>query len=203
MKKKDTSDEPSRKFHNFLHFRLIVMGPTYIRPRQPYTVALANLFDSNAAVKLTLKCDDESAFQRNVRLVIRGQSIKSHSFAVPEISHSRCTFSAIDVGGSITVNHKVELMFPTKTLSIFVLTDKPVYKLGDEIRLRVVVVDITTRPVKHINSVKIYLEDSDGYSRRRWTQAKLRTGMFEAAYQLSSSATVGTWTITVTALDVS
>lgn len=100
------------------------------------------------------------------------------------------------------VKHDVEVRVATKTLSIFITTDKPIYKPGDIVRFRVIVLDMATKPVNHINSIQIDLEDSEKKSRRQWTRAVLNKGIFATEYRLSSTLALGTWNITAIVIDV-
>lgn len=174
--------------------KVIVLGSKFIRPKQPYTVAFANPSTSNVNLKLFLKCDN---FQKQASLQLKRQAGKTHSFDVPDIEESNCSFSAVNDGGSIEVNHNIKLLFPKKSLSIFILTDKPIYKPGEVLRFRVVVLDIALKPAKHIKSVEINIEDKDGNSKRLWSHAKLHNGLFESSYRLASAPILGMWNITV------
>lgn len=84
-------------------------------------------------------------------------------------------------------------------MSVLIQTDKPVYKPGELLRFRVVVIDVDTRPVKSIQTVHIALDDSEETSIRKWPFAQLYNGVFESAVQLASSPVLGNWTLTVTA----
>ncbi|XP_001647863.2 CD109 antigen [Aedes aegypti] len=181
---------------------VLVIGPKYIRPRHPFNVAFANSLNSNVNLKLTLQCDGDNGFVKNASLRLNYQSAKSFSVDVPNItSGTDCTFSAVNDGGSVMVDHMANLLLPAKTLSVFIITDKPVYKPGDILRFRVVVVDIATKPVKHMESIVIEIIDSDGAFKREWLQARLLNGVFEAAYRLPSVPALGIWNITATAND--
>lgn len=100
---------------------------------------------------------------------------------------------------AFSFDHRVELIFEPKTMSVFIQTDKPVYTPGDVVRYRVVVVDADTRPVTSIRTVSIALDDSQENSIRKWPFARLNKGVFESRVQLASSPALGNWTLTVTA----
>lgn len=183
---------------------VIVIGSKYIRPKQPYTAAFANPLNLNVKLNLSLYCNGDNAFRRNSDLQLNRQSGKTISIAVPEIANvtdNQCYFSAVNHGGKVKVNYEIDLLAPKKTLSMFILTDKPIYKPGDEVRFRVVVVDIALKPAKHIDSIEIEIEDIDGKSKRLWSHAKLHNGIFESSYQMPSVPAPGMWTISAKAND--
>lgn len=186
-------------------FSISVIGSKQIRPNRPYTVAFVNPLDKTVKLKLSLQCTDSGdiVFNRESTLGLNRKSGKKVPFSVPSIPHdSSCTFSAINDGGDVMVNHEVDLEIPEKTVSIFIQTDKPVYKPGDVLRFRVVVVDIETKPVNNIKTIEVIIKDTDENTVRHWTFAKLNKGIFGTSYQMASVPVKGTWTIYVTANDV-
>lgn len=60
--------------------------------------------------------------------------------------------------------HNASLLIETKNVSIFIQTDKAMYKPGEEIQFRVVVLDSTLRPVqlnKNSTSFVVYIRDAE------------------------------------------
>nr|XP_019545534.2 pregnancy zone protein-like [Aedes albopictus] len=179
---------------------VIIFGPKHIQPRLPYTVALINPLKSEVRMNLTLDCGGSGS---PLIKTLKKESVARYNLKIPDgISiDSECTFRAANDGGTIMVNHNADVTVAKKTLSIFILTDKPIYKPGDIVKFRVVVLDLATKPVNHIDSIQIDLENNKGDSSRQWTRAVLYKGIFEAAHRLSSTPEVGSWTIKVTAKD--
>lgn len=178
-----------------------IIGSKYIRPNRPYTVAIVNPLNRAVKLKLSLQCNNfnDVAFRSPPNTLQLGRtSGRNVQLSVPNIDPtSDCTFSAINDGGEVVVYHVVELLIPEKTVSIFIQTDKPVYKPGDVLRFRVVVVDIETKPVTNIKTIEVLIQNKDGNSVRHWTFAKLNKGIFETSYQMAATPVLGTWTITV------
>lgn len=152
-------------------------------------------------INLTLACDGTASRRTKT---LKRESCDRYSLSVPDGINieSECAFLAANIGGNIMVKHDVEVRVATKTLSIFITTDKPIYKPGDIVRFRVIVLDMATKPVNHINSIQIDLEDSEKKSRRQWTRAVLNKGIFATEYRLSSTLALGTWNITAIVIDV-
>nr|XP_029714407.1 alpha-1-macroglobulin-like isoform X2 [Aedes albopictus] len=99
------------------------------------------------------------------------------------------------------VKQEADVTVAKKTLSIFILTDKPIYKPGDIVKFRVVVLDMATKPVNHIDSIQIDIKNNNEDSKKQWTRAVLYKGIFAAAHRLSSTPELGVWTIQVTVND--
>ncbi|XP_062554994.1 thioester-containing protein 1 allele R1-like [Armigeres subalbatus] len=176
---------------------VFIIGSKYIRPKQPFIVALANPINANVKLNLTLQCDDESNFSKSAIVQLNRQSMKRHRFEVPDIANSDCLFSAVNDGGRIMVNHAVQLLYPKIFFSFFIITDKPIYKPGDEIRIQVVVVDMALRPAKDLKHISVSLTDCNGQSKRQWRNAKLENGIFRKSYWLTAMPALGMWNITV------
>jgi len=74
----------------------------------------------------------------------------------------------------------------------FIQTDKPIYKPGDTVRFRVVVVDRDLRPY-HMNSIKINVTDSLNRPIKQFDD--FGSGVFTGNFNLSTNVSVGIWKI--------
>ncbi|XP_055347016.1 CD109 antigen-like isoform X2 [Paramacrobiotus metropolitanus] len=93
---------------------------------------------------------------------------------------------------------------------IFIQTDKPLYKLGDTVKYRILAVDLALKPVQIPLDVKLYdpqrnliqqnLQVNSANATKSDPSAAVSTGYFEGQLQLASEAPLGSWTIEVTAM---
>lgn len=143
--------------------------------------------------------DCKLAINKTISAIVSRRTGKSVSFEVGNIAKGnyKVLVRSKDVG--IPFNEEIDLAFDGKTESIFILLDKPVYKPGDVLKFRIVVVDVNTRPASDIKTVNVTLSDANGSSIRRWPFGKLQYGVFESQVQLASSPTLGLWSFTVIA----
>lgn len=180
---------------------LLVIGPKLIRPFTPFTVAFANslLRDARLEVILEGPTDGPSVLNRLAKLSVTRRTGKSHTFEVGEIPDGEYKLSIKSLSADFSFNEEIDLIYDGKTESLFVQLDKPVYKPGDTLRFRVVVVDVDTRPVTNIKTVQVNLTDNAESSIMNWPFGRLYNGVFEAKYQLPSSPALGNWTISVSA----
>lgn len=180
---------------------LSATGPSTIRPNTPYSISFTNSFPCHAPVDVTLigPIGRSLTINKTINAIVSRRTGKSVSFEVGNISEGyyKILIRSKDVG--IPFNEEVDLVYDGKTESIFILLDKPVYKPGDELKFRIVVVDANTRPVADIKTVNVTLSDANGNSIRRWPFGKLKNGVFESRVQLASSPTLGMWSFTVIA----
>ncbi|XP_065088813.1 thioester-containing protein 1 allele R1-like [Ochlerotatus camptorhynchus] len=178
---------------------LSIIGPKKIRPNTNYTVVLSNSLNYHARVQLSLENEDDLKMVKPI--VVQRRSVQSIDFALGSIERGQYTLAMEGLDQRISLYQRVELDFEPKSMSVLIQTDKPVYKPGELLRFRIVVIDEDTRPVKSIQTVNIALDDSEETSIRKWPFARLYNGVFESAVQIASSPVLGNWTITVKASD--
>ncbi|KAL9707304.1 hypothetical protein quinque_010822 [Culex quinquefasciatus] len=178
------------------------IGPNTIRPNTPYSISFTNSFPCHAPVDVTLQGGPvgcKLSINQTISAIVSRRTGKSVSFEVGNIAKGnyKVLVRSKDVG--IPFNEEIDLAYDGKTESIFILLDKPVYKPGDVLKFRIVVVDVNTRPASDIKTVNVTLSDANGNSIRRWPFGKLQHGVFESQVQLASSPTLGLWSFTVIA----
>lgn len=91
-----------------------------------------------------------------------------------------------------------ELIFEKTEFSIFIQTDKPIYKAGDLVKFRVFSVDSETKPY-NLNSAVVTVLDSNGVKLKSSTNVTFIKGKYENSLQLSNGPTLGDWNIQVEA----
>lgn len=90
------------------------------------------------------------------------------------------------------------IIFENKHFSIFIQTDKPIYKPGDLVNFRVFAVDSETRPYDVPKST-ITIYDSGDTKIKSYVDGKFVDGKYENSLQLSQEPTLGEWKIKVEA----
>jgi CD109 antigen len=96
----------------------------------------------------------------------------------------------------IEFDKSVDLDLNTKKFSIFVQTDKSIYKPGDKVQFRVLVLDSSTRPYP-AEDVKIYITDGGRNRIKQFSNVKLFKGVYQNELQLSDSPVLGNWLINI------
>lgn len=121
---------------------------------------------------------------QNQLLRIRGQDQRGNNFT--------------DQSNQIVVERKNNL--------IFVQTDKPLYKLGDSVKFRVIVVDVALKPSFVPLDVKIYDPQRNLIQQHLQVNqpngsSDLQAGFFAGEIQLASEAPLGEWSIEITSAE--
>lgn len=90
----------------------------------------------------------------------------------------------------------VDLDLNTKKHSVFVQTDKSIYKPADKVQFRVLVLDANTKPFA-ASDVKIHVTDGGQNRVKQYTDVQLVKGVYQSELQLSDSPVMGNWMIHV------
>lgn len=100
---------------------------------------------------------------------------------------------------SLTGEHfekTVKLNMNVKTHSVFVQTDKAIYKPADKVQFRVLVLDGETKPVNG-KKVDVFITDGADNRVKQFIDVKLNKGVFQNELQLSDSPVLGNWKLNV------
>lgn len=83
-----------------------------------------------------------------------------------------------------------------KKHSVFVQTDKSIYKPSDNIQFRVLALDAETKPLSTSN-IEMFISDGADNRVKQFDTPKFHKGVFQSELQLSDSPVLGTWKIHV------
>lgn len=105
-------------------------------------------------------------------------------------------FVAVGLTG-IDFKKESNLKIESKSLSIFIQTDKSIYKPEESIKFRVIVVDSELRPLTLTadNLLHIYLTDPEKNCIKQWLTIEPKKGVFVSEFQLSELPILGNWTL--------
>ncbi|KFB36264.1 thioester-containing protein 1 [Anopheles sinensis] len=100
--------------------------------------------------------------------------------------------------GGFNFNEQISLVYLDKSLSGLIQLNKPVFKPGDSVNFRVVVLDAQLKPPADVKSVQVTIHDPNGNVIRKWSRGHLHVGVFEGALQLLPQPILGAYIINVT-----
>ncbi|KAL9707306.1 hypothetical protein quinque_010824 [Culex quinquefasciatus] len=173
---------------------LSILGQKTIRPFAPYTVSITNTLSKDVQLEILLYGSDLDDKQT---IKAKRESEQRITFETKHVTDGEYHLSIRSLDHSVTFREDIELISDPRVFSIFIQIDKPVYKPGDMMHFRVIVIDSDTRPVTNLSYVTVGLKDSTDTSIREWQYAKLHNGVFESAVLMPSSPNLGKWLLTV------
>nr|XP_018913243.1 PREDICTED: CD109 antigen isoform X1 [Bemisia tabaci] len=176
-----------------------IVASRVVRPGQVYRVAVS-VYHSKSP--LTVR----ASIQRNrVELSADAKSIK---LDIPETLILKVPPTSVPgeyrlrveglydntLGGAAFVN-ETKLHFSQRAMTVFIQTDKPIYKQSETVRLRAIPINTELRPYEY--SVDVYMLDPNRHIMRRWLSRQSNLGTVSLQYQLSDQPVFGEWTIQV------
>uniref|UniRef100_A0A182NP76 TEP1-F n=1 Tax=Anopheles dirus TaxID=7168 RepID=A0A182NP76_9DIPT len=180
---------------------LFVVGPKYIRPNQEYKLVITNHNHTHERVNLKVRivgeADDGQSFLNESIVVLKRTSTAELTFPIPEKLPPGQYKVIIDGMHGFRFHEVAELMHLSKSVSGLIQINKPVFKAGDTVQFRVIVLDTDLKPPAHVKSVQVTIRDAHGNLIRKWSKAKLYNGVFDGDLPISSSPMFGTWSTAV------
>ncbi|KAG3289801.1 hypothetical protein H1C71_026086 [Ictidomys tridecemlineatus] len=182
--------------------RFLVTAPGIIRPGGNMTVGVELLEHSPSQV--TVKAEVFKTMSNLTVSVLEAEGIfEKGSFrtltlpALPlnsaeEIYELRVTGHAQN---EILFSDSTRLSFETKRISVFIQTDKMLYKPKQEVKFRVVTLFSDFKPYK--TSLNILIKDPKSNLIQQWLSQQSELGVISKTFQVSSHPILGDWSIQV------
>lgn len=116
------------------------------------------------------------------------------NFNVPKLKEGVYTLETEGINGLIFKNSS-SLNFSPKNPKIHIQTDKAVYKPGDLIQYRIIVLDENTKPAKLDKSLRLEFKDAAGNFIKQINDIQLNKGVYMGVLQLSEEPVLGVWSV--------
>ncbi|XP_055295249.1 thioester-containing protein 1 allele R1-like isoform X3 [Sitodiplosis mosellana] len=176
-----------------------IVAPEVIRPNSEYHVAVS-LHDSSTPCEIRVGIEGIQNKYSNYREAnLQPYTSQLIRFSTGYMGSGQYRLNAEGLSG-IDFRNERPLSFVGKNASIFVQSDKAIYKPGDLVRFRILVLDQNLKPVPSQEPINIFI--TDGANNRIKGYANLRTsrGVVSEELQLSSYPVLGDWHIAVEAM---
>ncbi|KAG0433503.1 hypothetical protein HPB47_019855, partial [Ixodes persulcatus] len=98
--------------------------------------------------------------------------------------------------GGLDFFNETELTYEHKSYSVFVQTDKAVYKPGQKVLFRVIVMDPYLLPTV-TGAMNVHVTDAKGNRIHQWDRVLTQKGIYSSELQLSDQPVLGDWAINV------
>ncbi|XP_004696598.1 CD109 antigen [Echinops telfairi] len=182
--------------------RFLVTAPGIIRPGGNVTIGVELLEHSPSQV--TVKAEVLKMVSNRTIPVLEAEEVfEKGSFkmlvlpSLPlnsgnEIYELHVTGRAED---EILFSNRTLLSFETKRMSVFIQTDKPLYKPKQEVKFRVVTLFSDFKPYQ--TSLNIVIKDPRSNLIQQWLSEENNLGVVSKTFQLSSHPIFGDWSIQV------
>ncbi|GAB0100916.1 Alpha-macroglobulin, receptor-binding [Sergentomyia squamirostris] len=176
-----------------------IVGSQVFRANSPYHVSVST-HGTSEAVRMRIGVEGQSEggqrFSQFKDVTLEPDTSKLVEIDVGSVAPGEYNLTAEGLSGLIFKNAS-SISANTKSFSSYIQTDKAVYKPGDTIRYRVLILDANLKPVQPKDKLSIYIEDAKQNRIKQWLDAKPVKGVYSNELQLSDAPVLGDWTIRV------
>ncbi|KAK0179673.1 hypothetical protein PV327_005405 [Microctonus hyperodae] len=179
-----------------------VVAPKVVRPNSEYHVAVSTAgvsVPSTIAVILDGELDNGDSFRVSHEDVVEPYATRIFKLEIGDTSPGRYKLTARGTSG-ILFSNTTEVRYIHKSYSVFIQTDRAVYKPGSKVLFRCVVLDSRLRPVL-TRQLDVYITDGNGNRIKQWNHPPITRGTFSGELELSESPVLGDWKIFANVVD--
>ncbi|XP_035781241.1 CD109 antigen-like isoform X8 [Anopheles albimanus] len=175
-----------------------VVGAKLLRPNSEYHVSVTNQ-DVQEPITFRLAIAEDEKVVEQQQITLNTGETRLVPFTIGDIPDGSYKLVAEGLSG-LTFKNETNLQYQQKSFSVFVQTDKSIYKPGDTVRFRVLVLDPNTKPLAKASSIEVYINDGKGNRIKQWKNGTLVKGVFESMLTLSAAPVLGAWSINLDVL---
>lgn len=179
-----------------------VLASKMVRPNQIYRVYVSVFIESEDPITVRASISRDGVEMSSDSQIIKTGEPETLLMRVPPTTvpgeyKLRVEGKYEKAFGGIAFLDEARLTFSQRSMTIFVQTNKPVYKQGDLVQFRVI--PITTELKGFDNAIDVYMLDPNGHIMRRWLSRQSNLGTVSLEYKLSDQPIYGDWIIKVVA----
>uniref|UniRef100_A0A1I8QF42 TEP1-F n=1 Tax=Stomoxys calcitrans TaxID=35570 RepID=A0A1I8QF42_STOCA len=175
-----------------------IVAPATIRSNRNYSVCVS-LHDASTAATIRLRLHSPtSSIHLSQDVTLQPYETKLVDFMPPRL-YEKFNYSLTAEGvKGITLNKTQELYAITEGgPRVYIESDKGLYKPGDVVQFRVIVLNEHVQITRIIEPIRIQILDAQKNRIKQFKDIQLDRGVYAAKFQLSKQPILGEWTITV------
>ncbi|XP_023305796.2 CD109 antigen-like isoform X4 [Lucilia cuprina] len=171
-----------------------IVAPGTIQSHYDYSVSVTLHENSEpATIKVGIK---GPSYNEEKTVEISPSHTEVVNFEIPNLKSGTYHLESEGIKGLIFKN-STELNFKNKEPKVYIQTDKAVYKPGDLVQYRIVVLDENTRPAKLEQPLTLGFKDGAGNFVKQIKDIQLTKGVYTGEFQLSDEPVLGEWLMEV------
>ncbi|KAJ9578051.1 hypothetical protein L9F63_025087, partial [Diploptera punctata] len=178
-----------------------VLAPRVLRPNSEYHVAVSTQMVSQPTtviIEVGGKQYGGGVFQTTQSVTVEPYTTHIVKLEIGDVGPGTYNLTARGINGLIFVNTTM-LDYVHKSYSVFIQTDKAVYKPGQKLQFRAIVLNAHLKP-SVTGALDVYISDGKGNRVKQWSRALTTKGVFSGDLQLSQSPVLGDWNITISVM---
>jgi len=175
-----------------------LIAPAKLRPNSNYHVSISLHPTSNESILFDLKVSisgDNQYHASNTSALLRPGETRILTFEIGSWRKgNKCQLTLVGKGKDTTIRNRADLEFEAKSCSIFIQTDKAIYKPGQTILFRLILVNSALLPVSN-GTFDLYVLDPQKNRIKQWNQQRSINGIYSNEVKISTNPIFGEWTI--------
>ncbi|XP_011643182.1 CD109 antigen-like [Pogonomyrmex barbatus] len=171
-----------------------IIAPKVVRPDSEYNVAASVTAVSTPSaiyIELSGELDTGKIFNISRTAVVEPYSTQILRLDIGETTPGKYKLIARGLSG-IDFYKSVDVEYVHKSYSVFIQTDRAIYKPGHKVMFRCIILDSRLRP-SIVRPTDIYIIDGDGNRIKQWNRPPVTHGIFGSELELSQSPVLGKW----------
>ncbi|XP_058815905.1 LOW QUALITY PROTEIN: thioester-containing protein 1 allele R1-like [Topomyia yanbarensis] len=177
----------------------MILAPGNIQQSQPYQLSIST-FALDDPPKLAISIEGFSEHDEEITVEQQIQ-LQSDETRLMELNTTALQPGAYNLKirslSGFNINQDHPLQFQGATGLILVQTDKPIYRPGNTVKFRVLVLDERMRPLDKLQRIHVTVYDPEENVILVWPSAKLQRGVFQSQLEIANEPNLGNWSIGV------
>ncbi|XP_070505052.1 CD109 antigen-like [Chironomus tepperi] len=177
-----------------------VVGSNLLKYQKSYRVSVAHQgYNSDKILQIGVRNTDKDTkkYENLQNVTLSGDGVQNVDFDLKSQTEGDYIIEVKSVTGDKFSSFK-KLHMNTKRFSVFIQTDKSVYKPKDNVKFRIMVLDSETRPFE-FESIDVFVTDGGDNRVKQYENVKKNfiKGVYQNELQLSDQPVMGSWKIHV------
>lgn len=174
-----------------------VIAPNVVRPNTDFVVAVsAHDIDAEQDVELRIRglSDSGQTIEILQDTTVRSDNTQIVRLRIGDLGSGSYTLTARG-RNPITFDQTQALTYVHKGYSVFIQTDKAIYRPGNTVKFRAIVVSPELKP-SVVGSIDVFMSDGDGNVIKEWRRVFTQKGVFAGEIDIADAPVMGDWNIT-------
>lgn len=178
-----------------------IVSPQVVRPSSEFHVTVSIQETSQpttVSVSIEGTTDNGRPYKNQDSITVLPYSTRIARLEIGDIEDGFYKL-VVQGSGGISFQTSSPLKYVKKSYSVLVQTDRAVYKPGQAILFRALVLNSELKPAAEIRNepIEVYITDGRGNRVKEWRNAVIPNGVFFSELKLATSPVLGSWNISV------
>ncbi|XP_076081497.1 CD109 antigen-like isoform X1 [Mytilus galloprovincialis] len=179
----------------------LILAPRQVQPGVNFDISVTILnASSDVTVKAKLVTTINSSFISQTLGTFKRGSTNQLSLHVPDFLEQACKLIITGTGG-LSFKEETYISYRNRTVSLFIQTDKGIYKAGQTINFRVFA--LYTDLKVYYGPFNISMHDPKGNLIKQWRNVSHDSGVYTGSMVMTDNPVLGDWTIKTSSHEVS